>query len=110
MKKSYHVYASAKPGVSAAEFESRMKEFLDTQIAGNHLCAYRILRFDSKPDSGDMPEYQIICDYASGDDLKKGFEGMRRDRWKQYPHGSMMEMVGEFRVAFSTDVSRSDVR
>jgi hypothetical protein len=26
MKKSYHVYASAKPGV-AAEFESRMKEF-----------------------------------------------------------------------------------
>ena len=45
--KSYHVYASAKPGVAAVDFEERMKVFLDDQIAGNHLCAYRILRFDS---------------------------------------------------------------
>jgi hypothetical protein len=108
MNKSYHVYASAKPGVAAGEFESRMKAFLDTQIAGNHLCAYRILRFDSNADSGDMPEYQVICDYASDDDLKMGFEGMRPDRWKQDPHAGMMEMVAEFRVAFSEDVADSN--
>jgi hypothetical protein len=110
MMKSYHVYASAKPGVGAMDFENRMKDFLDTQIAGNHLCAYQIMRFDSNSEGGNTPEYQIICDYASGEELKKGFEGMKHDRWRQDPHAGMMELVGEFRVAFSEDVSRSDVR
>lgn len=109
MKKSYHVYATAKPGVAFGEFEERMKGFLDDQIAGNHLSAYRIIRYDSKVGRGEMPEYQIICDYSSGDDLTKGFEGMRPDRWNQDPHAGMMEMVETFRVAFSVDVARSDV-
>jgi len=108
MNRSYHVYASAKPGVTAEEFENGIKRFLDTQIVGNHLCAYRIMRFESNAEQGDTPEYQIICDYASGEDLKKGFEGMRPDRWKQDPHAGMMEMVGKFRVAFSEDVANSN--
>jgi hypothetical protein len=108
--KSYHVFASAKPDRDIAEFERRMREFLDAQVAGNLLHAYRILRFDAAGSFNELPEYQVICDYASEDDLKKGFEAMRPDRWRQDPHAGMMASVGEFRVAFSEDVSRSDVR
>jgi hypothetical protein len=104
MKKSYHVYASAKPGIDPVDFEGRMKLFLDSQLADHFLSGYRIIRYDSTADRGGMSEYQIICDYASEAEMKKGFNGMRPDRWKQDPHAGMMEMVGEFRVAFSEDV------
>ncbi len=105
---SYHVFVSPKPDVPVADFEDRVRLFLEDQLAGNSLKAYRILRFSTEGNFKELPTYQVICDYTCEADLKEAFAAMKPDQWKQDPHAEMMRMVSVFRVAFSSDTTEAN--
>ena len=102
---SYHVFVTPKESVSHSGFEIQMQLFLEEQIQDNHLCKYRIIKYSNIANFSEMSEYQIICDYETEEQLKQGFEGMRPNRWKEEPHATMMGMVTDLRVSFSSDVT-----
>ncbi|MGJ8638093.1 MAG: hypothetical protein ACSHYA_01755 [Opitutaceae bacterium] len=103
MNHSYHVFASPKEGVSEGLLEEKIKDFLDAQIKSNHLASYRILKHSENGNFEGMPKYQVICDYDTEEQLKEGFAGMRPDLFREEPHLSLMNLVTDFRVGFSSD-------
>ncbi len=104
---SYHVYFSPKEGVSAESLIAQVHEFMATQIEGNFAEAYRLLRMDYTGSPGVFPDYHLIVDYPSGDDLRKGFESMKA-HYRDKPHSPLMKMVSDFKVAFSIDETPTD--
>lgn len=99
---SYHVYFSPKEGVSPEALIKQVHEFMATQIHGNFAENYRILRMNDKASFDSLPDYHLIVDYASEEDLQKGFNGMK-PHYKNEPHSPLMSMVSNFKVAFSLD-------
>jgi hypothetical protein len=99
---SYHVYFSPKEGVSPDALVKQVHEFMATQVHKNHAEAYRILRMNNKASFGSLPDYHLIVDYATDEDLQKGFRGMK-EHYRNEPHSPLMKMVSDFRVAFSVD-------
>lgn len=73
-----------------------------TQVHNNFATGYRILRMKDKASFESLPDYHLIVDYSSEEDLQKGFEGMK-ESYKEEPHSPLMRMVSDFRVAFSVD-------
>lgn len=49
-----------------------------------------------------LPDYQLIVDNSSEEDLQKGFSVMKT-HYKDEPHSPLMKVISEFRVAFSVD-------
>lgn len=49
-----------------------------------------------------LPDFHIIVDYPSEEDLQKALKRMKND-YKEEPHSPLMKMISEFKVAFSTD-------
>ena len=99
---SYHVYFSLKGGVTPEALVSQVHEFMATQIHQNFATNYRILRMTNKASFEALPDYHLIVDYASEEDLQKGFTAMK-SHYKDKPHSPLMSMVSDFKVAFSTD-------
>ena len=99
---SYHVYFSPKEGISPEVLVKQVHEFMATQVHENHAEAYRILRMNNKASFANLPDYHLIVDYPSEEDLQKGFSGMK-EHYRDEPHSPLMEMVSDFRVAFSVD-------
>ena len=99
---SYHVYFSPKKGVSPQDLINQVHEFMSTQIQSNFAVGYRILQMTNKASFDSLPDYHLIVDYASEEDLQKGFKGMK-SHYKDKPHSPLMTMVSSFKVAFSTD-------
>lgn len=73
-----------------------------TQVESNFAEKYRILRMNNKASFEGLPDYHLIVDYSSEDDLKKGFNGMK-ENYRNEPHSPLMSMVSDFKVAFSID-------
>lgn len=99
---SYHVYFSPKEEVSPDALIKQVHAFMATQVQGNFAESYRILRMTNKTSFDTLPDYHLIVDYASEEDLQKGFKGMK-PHYKNKPHSPLMSMVSDFKVAFSTD-------
>lgn len=99
---SYHVYFSPKEGVTPAALIKQVHEFMATQISGNFAESYRILRMDNKASFQSLPDYHLIVDYLSEEALKKGHTEMSK-HYKEKPHSPLMNMVSDFKVAFSVD-------
>ncbi|MGJ8678672.1 MAG: DUF6614 family protein [Akkermansiaceae bacterium] len=99
---SYHVYFSPKEGITPTALIKQVHEFMTTQIKGNFAKSYRILRMDNKASFQSLPDYHLIVDYASEEDLQKGFNAMK-PHYKDKPHSPLMSMVSDFKVAFSSD-------
>ncbi len=99
---SYHVYFSPKEGVPRETLVNQVHEFMATQVAGNFASDYRILRMSNKASFESLPDYHLIVDYESEEDLKKGFEAMK-EHYQSEPHSPLMKMVADFKVAFSCD-------
>jgi len=109
---SYHVYFSPKEGVFPEMLLKQVHEFMKTQVPGNFAEAYRILRMHDKASFENLPDYQLIVDYSSEENLQKGFNGMKA-HYRNEPHSLLMTMVSDFRVAFSIDekpISEQDSR
>ncbi len=75
---------------------------METQVRENFATGYRILRMSNKASFEALPDFHLIVDYASEEELRKGFEGMK-ERYREEPHGPLMSMVSDFKVAFSSD-------
>lgn len=99
---SYHVYFSPKESVSSKALIDQVHEFMATQVEGNFAIGYRIFRMNDKANFEALPDYHLIVDYESEEDLQKGFQGMK-NHYKEEPHSPLMKMVSEFKVAFSVD-------
>ncbi|MDA0347548.1 MAG: hypothetical protein O3C43_14490 [Verrucomicrobia bacterium] len=99
---SYHVYFTAKDGVTDQELLTQVHQFMEGQICDNHAVSYRVLRMTNKASFVDLPDYQLIVDYRSEEDLQLGMRNMK-ENYRKEPHASLMKMVSTFRVAFSTD-------
>ncbi len=99
---SYHVYFSSKKDISNEVMLNQVHLFMATQIADNFAHSYRVLRMTNKASFESLPDYHLIVDYASQNDLEKGSNVMKT-HYKDEPHLSMMKMVSEFKVAFSED-------
>ena len=99
---SYHVYFSPKEGVTPQDLIEQVHEFMATQIHSNFAVGYRVLRMKDKASFGSLPDYHLIVDYASEEDLQKGFQGMKQD-YQDKPHSPLMSMVTDFKVAFPSD-------
>lgn len=99
---SYHVYFSPKEGVPAEALMKQVHAFMATQIHRNYATAYRVLRMNNKASFASLPDYHLIVNYPSEEDLQKGFSAMK-GHYKDEPHSPLMKMVSDFRVAFSVD-------
>ena len=99
---SYHVYFSPKESVSPEALIDQVHEFMATQVEGNFATGYRILRMNNKASFEALPDFHLIVDYQSEEDLQNGFNGMK-NHYKEEPHSSLMRMVSDFKVAFSID-------
>lgn len=102
---SYHVYFSAKKGVSPEALIEQVQEFMKSRVGGNYVEAWRILRMTNKAGFESLPDYHLIVDYPSEEDLQKGFRAMKQ-HYRDEPHNSLMTMVSGFQVAFSVDMGR----
>ena len=99
---SYHVYFSPKEGISPSALINQVHEFMETQIQSNFATGYRVLRMNNKASFEALPDFHLIVDYESEEDLQKGFEGMK-NHYRDKPHSPLMSMVSDFKVAFSSD-------
>lgn len=99
---SYHVYFTPKVGVPAETVINQVHEFMATQIHDNFATAYRIHKMTNKASFESLPDYHLIVDYPSVEDLEKGFGAMKK-HYKEEPHSPLMRMLSDFRVAFSVD-------
>lgn len=57
---------------------------------------------NNKASFESLPDFHLIVDYKSEEDLQKGFNGMK-EHYRNEPHSPLMKMVSEFKVAFSVD-------
>lgn len=55
-----------------------------------------------------LPDFHLIVDYDSEEDLQRGFAGMKK-HYKKEPHSPLMKLVSDLKVAFSTDELVSSV-
>ncbi len=99
---SYHVYFTAKDGVTDQELLTQVHRFMGDQIRGNHAVSYRVLRMTNKASFVDLPDFHLVVDYRSEADLQLGFRNMK-ESYRDEPHSPLMRMVSTFRVAFSKD-------
>lgn len=102
---SYHVYFSAKEGVTDRELLAQVHHFMESQISDNHAVSYRVLQMTNKASFGDLPDFHLIVDYRSEDDLQLAFRNMKGS-YREEPHSPLMKMVSTFRVAFSKDETK----
>jgi hypothetical protein len=72
------------------------------QRAENLASSFRILKMHNKGNFEEMPDYHLIVDYKSAQDLKEAFANMKQ-AYMSEPHKSLMNMVSTFKVAFSND-------
>jgi hypothetical protein len=98
---SYHVYFDAAPGIAADDLVAQVHSFMDTQVAVNRAASWRLLQMTNKATFQEMSDYHLIVDYASDADLQHAFAEMKRT-YREEPHLTLMRMVTNFRVAFST--------
>lgn len=54
----------------------------------------------------EMPDYHLIVDYETSEDIQGAFKEMKRT-YKDDPHAPLMRMVSDFRVAFSIDATQA---
>lgn len=98
---SYHVYFDAAPGVVAEDLVAQIHSFMDSQVTGNRTAEWRLLQMTNKATFQEMSDFHLIVDYASEADLQHAFGEMKRT-YREEPHLTLMRMVTNFRVAFST--------
>jgi hypothetical protein len=55
---SYHVYFTAKDGVTDQELLTQVYQFMDGQIHNNHAVSYRVLQMTNKASFVDLPRFQ----------------------------------------------------
>jgi len=103
---SYHVYFTAKEGVTDQELLTQVHRFMGDQITNSHAVSYRVLRMTNKASFADLPDFHLIVDYRSEADLQIGFRNMK-ESYREEPHSTLMKMVSAFRVAFSEDETQS---
>lgn len=99
---SYHVHFSPKENITDQELLAEVHNFMATQIRDNHALSYRVLRLTNKASFQDLPDFQLITDYASEEDLQTAFRHMKA-HYREEPHAPLMRMVSIFRVSFSSD-------
>ena len=99
---SYHVYFSPKAEGIREALVKQVHEFMATQVEENFATRYRILQMNNKVSFENLPDYHLIVDYRSKEDLQRGFEEMKK-HYKNKPHSPLMKMVSDFKVAFSID-------
>jgi hypothetical protein len=99
---SYHVHFSARAGVRDVDLLAQVHAFMATQIRDNHALSYRVLRLTNKASFQDLPDFQLIVDYASDEELQAAFRHMKA-LYREKPHSPLMAMVSVFRVSFSKD-------
>jgi hypothetical protein len=68
---SYHDYFSPKKEVSPEALIKQVHIFMATQVDSNFAQKYRILRMNNKASFDSLPDYHLIVDYSSEDDLQK---------------------------------------
>ena len=81
--------------------------FMATQIGDNYASSYRLLRMNNKASFTSLPDYHLIVDYPTEEDLQNGFTGMK-EHYRSEPHSPLMGMVVDFKVAFSTDENKQE--
>ncbi|BCX46756.1 hypothetical protein HAHE_06640 [Haloferula helveola] len=104
---SYHVFFDRKDGVTHEALVAQVDRFMETQVGGNLAKGYRLLRTNNKASFDELPDYQMIVDYASEADLQAAFATMK-SRFREDPHRPLMTMVEGFRVAFSHDATTGE--
>jgi hypothetical protein len=77
MTASYHVYFSAKEGVSSIALKEQVHLFMATQIGDNYASSYRLLLMKDKASFTSLPDYHLIVDYPTEQDLQNGFAEMK---------------------------------
>lgn len=99
---SYHVYFSPRADVPKDLLIAQVHQFMATQLTQNRARQYRILEMKNKATFQEIPDFHLIVDYDTEEDLQAAFQEMKKS-YQEEPHAPLMNMVSEFKVAFSTD-------
>jgi len=102
---SYHVYFSPKSETSDSELIDKCHSFLGDLIANHQIQSYRLIRITNPASFPALPKFQLIVDYCSQQQLDGSFAFMKdSNRITSPPHGLIIPLVSDFKVAFSEDV------
>jgi hypothetical protein len=102
---SYNVFFTPKAGIEDQRVIAAAHAFLKHLQAEGKLRAYRVLQVTNPASFPALPRFQVIAEYESQQELEESFAFMRRpQKLKEGPHGELMELVGDFKVSFTTDV------
>jgi len=102
---SYHVYFSPKSDTSDSDLIDKCHSFLRDLKANRQIESYRLIRITNPTSFSALPKFQLIVDYFSPQQLDSSFAFMKdANRISSPPHGIIMELVSDFKVAFSEDV------
>ncbi|WP_309387720.1 hypothetical protein [Cerasicoccus frondis] len=101
---SYHVYFTAKARITEPEVEALLTRFIQNEMEDGLMIDARVLKMTNKASFPDLPDYHFIADYQSEADGDEAMSRMKL-RMNEEPHASLMKMVSDFRVAFSTELN-----
>jgi hypothetical protein len=65
----YHIWANLNKGSDPIKFAENLKLFLDQLVKENKMCSYRITRMKLGFRSIDLPEFHIVMDFKSMQEL-----------------------------------------
>lgn len=76
----YHIWANTKDGVDPVTFADRMKIFLDQLVSMKKMNSYKITRMKLGFRSMDLPEYHIIMEFETMQQLDDAMTAIIEDR------------------------------
>lgn len=93
----YNIWCQPKEGVTADEFVSRMRIFLDALTAKGKMKSYRISRMKLGFRSLELPEFHVMIDFETMQDMDDAMDIVIGDETVDESHVSFNSLVdGEF--------------
>jgi len=89
----YTIYADHKENITANEFVSKMKMFLDKLVEHNKMVCYRITRMKLGFRSMDLPEFRIDMEFKSMQQLDDAMDITISDKGVDKTHVGFNQYV-----------------
>ena len=89
----YTIYADHKENISAHDFVSKMRMFLDALVQHKKMVSYRITRMKLGFRSMDLPEFRIDMDFESMQQLDDAMDITIKDKGVDKTHVGFNQYV-----------------
>ncbi len=99
---SYHVFFSAKSEADEPPLIAATHALAAELTTAGKIASHRFLRITNSASFSGLPHFQLIVDCPDQPGLDAAMAYIRA-RIHEGPHGEILQRVGDFKVAFSSD-------